>query len=163
MSNRNFQLQYIFDKVTLTDKNYVFIDGHPVDTRSPKYNRFKYWFEFDQLYCFSCLKEATHFKLVKCKGDGSIHKPTGQIKHTLKLYSVYDTVFTFDHWYPRWFLKYNNLKNTITNQVPMCKQCNREKWGVLPFAGRFNKTFYVPALEEKNEGIDYRRCSCSGS
>lgn len=159
--NKQIQLSYAFNAVINTHKKYVFIGGHPVDTRSPKYKRFKQWFDEDKLYCFACHKKATHFKLVKCKGDGNIHKPSGQIKQTLKLYSDDDTVFTFDHWYPRWFLKYHNLKNTINNQVPMCKTCNREKWGVLPFAGRYNKTFYIPRLEEKNEQRSTYNWGCS--
>ena len=148
---KKFPLSYIFNAVLNTHKKYVFIGGHPVDTRSPKYRRFKQWFDVDKLYCFSCHKKATHFKQIRCKGAGSIYKPSGQPKYTLKLYSDDDIFFTFDHWYPRWFLKYYNLKNTITNQVPMCLPCNKEKYGVIPFVGRYNKTFYIPQLEEKDE------------
>ena len=144
----SFQLKEIFDIIINSSDQYIFINGHPIDRRSKKYKLYYYWFDLNKLHCFSCLKEATHFKLLKTRGDGSIYKKTNKRKYTLKLYSNDNTVFTFDHWYPRWFLKDNNLTNHRSNQVPMCYECNQEKWGKLPFAGRYNKMFYIPFLGE---------------
>jgi len=146
------QLEQAF-KLLNNDEDYIFIDGHLIDTRRPKYQNYKQWYKYNKLHCFSCLKKATHFKLLKTKGDGSIYKKTGEIKYTLNLYSDDNTLFTFDHWYPMWFLKQHNLKNTMNNKVPMCQNCNTEKAGKLPLAGLFNKTFYLPKLEKMSRII----------
>lgn len=99
-------------------KHYIFIDGHPVDISRPKYKLYKEWNDINLLFCFSCLKSATHFQLVKTKGEGSIYKD-GSLKYTLKLKGDNEISFTLDHWYPKTFLKNNNLQ-AFSNKVPMC-------------------------------------------
>jgi hypothetical protein len=81
----------VFTKITNAvehiEGKYGFIDGNPVDLSRPKYFIFRFWFDRQQLKCFSCGREPHHFKMSQCKGHGSIHKPTNQRKHTFKLYS----------------------------------------------------------------------------
>lgn len=141
------EIPEVFDMLENNNESYIFIKGHPVDTRRSKYENYKFWFELDKLHCFSCLKRATHFKLVKCKGARNIHKQTGKHKYTLKLYSYDDTIFTFDHWFPRWFLKKYKVQNIMENNVPMCRKCNEKKDTTIPFLGLYKETFYLPALQ----------------
>lgn len=151
-----FQLNYIFDSIDLRhSSHYIFINGHPVDMRNPKYNIFKYWYDQNKLFCFSCLKKITHFKLTPCKSDGSIHKKTGKRKHFLSFYADDGTLFTIDHWYPKSMLKKYYYQNSNNNKVPMCKECNREKDQTIPKFGRYGKTLYVPILKHKYTNIPF--------
>ncbi len=146
-------------KLIKTDSTYIFIDGYPVDMRNSKYNIYRSWWGYNKLHCFSCLKEATHFKVKKCKGDGSLHEKSGKRKHFLALYADDDTLFTLDHWFPKWFLKkYNYIKNK-SNLVPMCNSCNNKKANTVPILGRYNKSVYVPILRQKYDNMPYMHIS----
>lgn len=128
------------------EKNYTFVEDHPVDIKSArKYFIHKYWYERSKLYCFSCLKPATHYILKRTKGEGSIYKPDGRIKYTFMLHCEDESLITIDHWYSKQFLRKNHLPiKTIDNTVPMCKECNKHKNTKTPIVGLYGKTFHIP-------------------
>jgi len=151
----NISLNYWFHLIEITPSPYILLCGHHINRRNPKYKIYRSWYNQQKLYCFSCLKEATHFKIKKCKENELIDKKSGQQKYFVALYADDDTMFTLDHWFPKWFLKRYNYIQSNKNLVPMCISCNEEKANTIPTFGRYNKSVYVPILRQHYNNMPF--------
>lgn len=138
-----FPIQKILDDLAIASKNgveFAFFEGNPVWTRKQQYKVFRKFFykkNKRELKCVICGTEADHFKMLECKGDGSLLD--GERKHTFKLYDKNHNLFTIDHWIPKWLMKKLGI-SLNNNLVPMCTKCNALKGHMLPEYYRGQKT-----------------------
>lgn len=146
MTEYKFMFEEVKQMILYSYSNYIFILGHPVDTTVRKYAKYFEFFDKGEDQCFICGKKIDHFKLIKTNGAGSIHKPTGLIKYTLKPYTEDNIPITIDHWYPKSFLKHYKLKTNFDNHIVMCRDCNKEKENIIPLAGWYKSKFRIPEL-----------------
>ena len=132
ISNKKFSIEFVL-KATKSTKDYEFFAGVPVDMRNKKYNRWREMYKAGLFRCKMCGKEAAYMRLVKCNGNGSIHKKSGATKHNFQLFDKTNVPMTFDHWIPKSFLKRKQLFfKAKENLVMMCKPCNRFKADAVP-------------------------------
>jgi hypothetical protein len=131
------KIDHVLNNLLATDEKYIFVDGHPVDTKRNKYRIWRQWFNSGKLKCVCCGTETASIKLVKCRGGlkgGAVHE-SGKIKHTFILYAKNSWPMTLDHWIPKWFLK---KKTSLDWKIPgnlvlMCRKCNEVKADMVPF------------------------------
>lgn len=120
-------------EITDTEDRYIFYKNVPIDAKRPKYDIWRKFYIENSFYCRCCKSSPAYFKLIKCSGDGAIFTPTGDVKHTFKLFDENGNPMTFDHWIPKKILKEIGIdSNNRKNLVLMCTHCNKLKGDLLP-------------------------------
>lgn len=125
----------IFDLIsreTCDKQKYIFVDGHPVDTRAKKYKKYRRLFRKHELKCKCCGAEPKGFRFIPCVSDGWLHEESGRRKYTFMLVDENNKPMTFDHWIPQWFLRKEKLRSKKENFVLMCRRCNEFKGKMVP-------------------------------